>query len=46
MLNNNLTAEQLFTLKQQYPQIFLQQTRYIRWVTIIGVAIFYITFFL
>ncbi|HIE3547336.1 TPA: phosphonate ABC transporter, permease protein PhnE [Yersinia enterocolitica] len=47
MLNNNLTAEQLFTLKQQYPQIFLQQTRYIRWVTIIGVAIFlyYLFFF-
>ncbi|HEN3480470.1 TPA: phosphonate ABC transporter, permease protein PhnE [Yersinia enterocolitica] len=47
MLNNNLTAEQLFTLKQQYPQIFLQQKRYIRWVTIIGVAIFlyYLFFF-
>ncbi|HEN3616197.1 TPA: phosphonate ABC transporter, permease protein PhnE, partial [Yersinia enterocolitica] len=47
MLNNNLTAEQLFILKQQYPQIFLQQKRYIRWVTIIGVAIFlyYLFFF-
>ncbi|HIH7544716.1 TPA: phosphonate ABC transporter, permease protein PhnE [Yersinia enterocolitica] len=47
MLNNNLTAEQLFTLKQQHPQIFLQQKRYIRWVTIIGVAIFlyYLFFF-
>lgn len=47
MLNNNLTAEQLFTLKQQYPQIFLQQKLYIRWVTIIGVAIFlyYLFFF-
>ncbi|HDL7338045.1 TPA: phosphonate ABC transporter, permease protein PhnE [Yersinia enterocolitica] len=47
MLNNNLTAEQLFTLKRQYPQIFLQQKRYIRWVTIIGIAIFlyYLFFF-
>lgn len=47
MLNNNLTAEQLFTLKQQHPQIFLQQKRYIRWVTIIGIAIFlyYLFFF-
>ncbi|EKN4713717.1 phosphonate ABC transporter, permease protein PhnE [Yersinia enterocolitica] len=47
MLNNNLTAEQLFTLKRQHPQIFLQQKRYIRWVTIIGIAIFlyYLFFF-
>ncbi len=47
MLNNNLTAEQLFTLKRQHPQIFLQQKRYIRWVTIIGTAIFlyYLFFF-
>ncbi|EKN3739333.1 phosphonate ABC transporter, permease protein PhnE [Yersinia enterocolitica] len=47
MLNNNLTAEQLFILKRQHPQIFLQQKRYIRWVTIIGIAIFlyYLFFF-
>ncbi|EOI7473847.1 phosphonate ABC transporter, permease protein PhnE, partial [Yersinia enterocolitica] len=47
MLNNNLSAEQLFTLKRQHPQIFLQQKRYIRWVTIIGIAIFlyYLFFF-
>ncbi|HDL7090971.1 phosphonate ABC transporter, permease protein PhnE [Yersinia enterocolitica] len=47
MLNNNLTAEQLFTLKRQHPQIFSQQKRYIRWVTIIGIAIFlyYLFFF-
>ncbi|HDL7017473.1 TPA: phosphonate ABC transporter, permease protein PhnE [Yersinia enterocolitica] len=47
MLNNNLTAEQLFTLKRQHLQIFLQQKRYIRWVTIIGIAIFlyYLFFF-
>ncbi|HDL6964401.1 TPA: phosphonate ABC transporter, permease protein PhnE [Yersinia enterocolitica] len=47
MLNNNLTAEQLFTLKRQHPQIFLQQKCYIRWVTIIGIAIFlyYLFFF-
>ncbi|MGK4430680.1 phosphonate ABC transporter, permease protein PhnE, partial [Yersinia enterocolitica] len=40
-------AEQLFTLKRQHPQIFLQQKRYIRWVTIIGIAIFlyYLFFF-
>ncbi|HDL6885999.1 TPA: phosphonate ABC transporter, permease protein PhnE [Yersinia enterocolitica] len=47
MLNNNLTAEQLFTLKRQHPQIFSQPKRYIRWVTIIGIAIFlyYLFFF-
>ncbi|WP_174848362.1 phosphonate ABC transporter, permease protein PhnE [Yersinia artesiana] len=47
MLTGHLSTGQLATLKQQHPQIFLQQKRYIRWVTIIGVAIFlyYLFFF-
>lgn len=45
MLTHHLTAGQLSTLKQQHPQIFLQQKHYIRWVTMIGVGVFCITFF-
>ncbi|CNF00155.1 phosphonate ABC transporter, permease protein PhnE [Yersinia frederiksenii] len=47
MLTHHLTAGQLSTLKQQHPQIFLQQKRYIRWVTMISVGIFlyYLFFF-
>ncbi|ATM96614.1 putative ABC transport membrane permease [Yersinia frederiksenii] len=47
MLTHHLTAGQLSTLKQQHPQIFLQQKHYIRWVTMIGVGVFlyYLFFF-
>lgn len=47
MLTHHLTADQLSILKQQNPQIFLQQKRYIRWVTMIAVGIFlyYLFFF-
>ncbi|WP_145529437.1 phosphonate ABC transporter, permease protein PhnE [Yersinia alsatica] len=47
MLTHHLTADQLSMLKQQNPQIFLQQKRYIRWVTMIAVGIFlyYLFFF-
>ncbi|QHB33331.1 phosphonate ABC transporter, permease protein PhnE [Yersinia canariae] len=47
MLTNHLTPGQLLTLKQQNPQIFLQQKRYIQWVVIITVGIFlyYLFFF-
>lgn len=47
MLTDHLSAEQLVTVKQQHPQIFLQQKRYIKWVTIIAVGIFlyYLFFF-
>ncbi|MGE4799427.1 phosphonate ABC transporter, permease protein PhnE [Yersinia hibernica] len=47
MLTSHLTSGQLLTLKQQNPQIFLQQKRYIRWVAIItlGVFLYYLFFF-
>lgn len=47
MLTNHLTPGQLLTLKQQNPQIFLQQKRHIQWVVIITVGIFlyYLFFF-
>ncbi|WP_145573623.1 phosphonate ABC transporter, permease protein PhnE [Yersinia alsatica] len=47
MLTHHLTAGQLSMLKQQNPQIFLQQKRYIRWITMIAVGIFlyYLFFF-
>lgn len=40
MLTDHLSAEQLAIVKQQHPQIFLQQKRYIKSVTIIAVGIF------
>ncbi len=40
MLTDHLSTEQLATVKQQHPQIFLQQKRYIKWVMIIAVGIF------
>ncbi|WP_145509411.1 phosphonate ABC transporter, permease protein PhnE, partial [Yersinia rochesterensis] len=47
MLTDHLSAEQLAIVKQQHPQIFLQQKRYIKSVTIIAVGIFlyYLFFF-
>lgn len=47
MLTDHLSTEQLATVKQQHPQIFLQQKRYIKWVMIIAVGIFlyYLFFF-
>lgn len=47
MLTHHQTADQLSMLKQQNPQIFLQQKRYIRWITMIAVGIFlyYLFFF-
>ncbi|MFW5386814.1 phosphonate ABC transporter, permease protein PhnE, partial [Yersinia sp. 2542 StPb PI] len=40
MLAHHLTPSQILTLKQQHPQFFLQQKRYIRLVTAITVGIF------
>ncbi|MGP2470453.1 phosphonate ABC transporter, permease protein PhnE [Yersinia sp. 2540 StPb PI] len=47
MLAHHLTPSQILTLKQQHPQFFLQQKRYIRLVTAITVGIFlyYLFFF-
>ncbi len=44
MLTHHLTTEQILTLKQQNPQLFRQQKRYIRLIAIITAAIFCITF--
>ncbi|AHK20475.1 phosphonate ABC transporter permease [Yersinia similis] len=47
MLNHHLTTEQILTLKQQNPQLFMQQKRYVRLIAIITAAIFlyYLFFF-
>ncbi|CNK59763.1 phosphonate ABC transporter, permease protein PhnE [Yersinia proxima] len=47
MLTGHFSAGQLATLKQQHPQIFLQQKRYIKWVSIIvvGIFLYYLFFF-
>ncbi|AJK06224.1 putative phosphonate ABC transporter, inner membrane subunit [Yersinia pestis] len=47
MLTHHLTTEQILTLKQQNPQLFRQQKRYIRLIAIITAAIFlyYLFFF-
>ncbi|CNK05565.1 ABC transport membrane permease [Yersinia mollaretii] len=47
MLAYHLTTEQISALKQQHPQLFLQQKRYVRLVAVIAVAIFlyYLFFF-
>lgn len=47
MLAYHLTTEQISALKQQHPQLFLQQKRYVRLVAAIAVVIFlyYLFFF-
>ncbi len=47
MLTGHFSSGQLATLKQQHPQIFLQQKRYIKWVSIIvvGIFLYYLFFF-
>lgn len=46
MLTHHLTTEQILTLKQQNPQLFRQQKRYIRLIAIITAAIFVLPFLL
>ncbi|MDN0114638.1 phosphonate ABC transporter, permease protein PhnE [Yersinia intermedia] len=47
MLTHHLTPTQILALKQQHPQFFLQQKRYIRLVTAItiGIFLYYMFFF-
>lgn len=47
MLTHHLTPTQILALKQQHPQFFLQQKRYIRLVTAItiGIFLYYLFFF-
>ncbi|CQD38578.1 phosphonate ABC transporter, permease protein PhnE [Yersinia mollaretii] len=47
MLAYHLTTEQISALKQQHPQLFLQQKRYVRLVAAIAIVIFlyYLFFF-
>lgn len=46
MLTHHLTTEQILTLKQQNPQLFRQQKRYIRLIAIITAAYFFVLPFL
>lgn len=47
MLVKHLKTEQVLSMKQQYPQLFLQQRRYIRLVTAVtvGIILYYLFFF-